>query len=434
MKYILHAFALCILIGAIVGSFYYFVFNPKTSEPITDSIRSLTKPISDTIGTTPKGGQLIDVTPQDSFSLTQITQSNSSFLGPSSRLTPKYSVNRSIMRYTSIDSNGETIEIRAQLFIPKSESNESFPVYVVGQGTTGLGDHCAPSQEKPTVSNWGNYIADMLSYASQGYIVVFPDYEGFNDPSRIHHYFNAEMEAHVLLDGTRAAFTHLKNDTIPFEQTVFYGGYSQGGHAAFAVKDYAASYAPELPIKGVIGFGGTTDMTALLKENPSLAPYLVYAYSDLYGEDTVDASKILLPQHIPTLAQDTTSICIGEIYQKYGYDASKIYTPEFRSSLMNNTLATDYPEFKKVLDENNSGLKDGKIPALILQGSTDPIVTVKSQKEFIQKLCTTGTPLKYREYPGVHHYQTRQTSINDVLAWMSTVAKGSVPQSDCGHI
>lgn len=425
---------LFILIGAIAGSVYYFVFNQPTKEPISDTIRSVTNKITENNQDSNKAGTLLEVTPQDSFSISQITQSNNSFLSSTSRITPKYAVDRSVMRYESTDSKGETIEIRAQLFIPHSDANESFPIYVVGHGTTGLGDHCAPSQEQPSVSNWGNYIADMLSYASQGYIVVFPDYEGHNDPDRIHHYFNAQMEAQVLLDGTRAVFTHFKNENIPYEEAVFYGGYSQGGHAAFAVKDYASTYAPEIPIKGVMGFGGTTDMTALLKENPSLAPYLVYAYSDLYGEDVVNASEILLSQHVPTLAQDATTICVGGIYQKYGYDAARIYTPEFRSALMNNTLDAEYPEFKKVLDENNSGLKDGKIPALILQGSADPIVTVKSQKEFMEKLCTTDTPLRYIEYPGVHHYQTRQVSIRDTLAWMSSVADGTVPPSDCNNI
>lgn len=367
------------------------------------------------------------------FSKSQIDGLDKAFY-PTKYFSPAiYDVDKYVIKYKSLDEKNSEIEITSQLFVPKSANNQSFPVYVFGQGTTGLGDQCAPSKEQPLVDNWGNYQTYMLSNASQGYIVIFPDYEGFDDPQRLHHYFNARLEARVLLDGARATyeFFNKENLSVKAEQTVFIAGYSQGGHAAFAVSDIAATYAPELPIKGILSYGGTTNIANFLKENPALAPYLVYAYSHFYGNGMVDPVKILLPNLLPTLEETVTTTCIGKIYQKYSSDPKKIYNPAFYEALFLNNLTSSFPDLEKVFSENSSGLKKSNIPALILQGTTDSIVTVSSTKQFIEQACKAGNNITYFEYPGISHYQTRQVSFKDSLDWMKQLSSGEVPESYC---
>ncbi|HSH31737.1 MAG TPA: alpha/beta fold hydrolase, partial [Candidatus Saccharimonadales bacterium] len=367
-----------------------------------------------------------------SFSIAQIEQSNRSFYPASSLLPVSHAVDKYTFCYNSTDQTGRTIPITAQFFVPKAEAGER-PLYVFGQGTTGLGDNCAPSKENVAAASWGNYQAHMLSYAAQGYIVMFPDYEGFNDPARLHHYFNAELEARVLLDGARAAYAFFdtQSATVAPAQAVFFAGYSQGGHAAFAAADLHQSYAPELPVKGVISYAGTTNMVNLLKENAPLAPYLAQAYRDFYGPQAVDPAQLFTPAVLTNFVADVTSICIDRIYRRYGYDARAIYAPPFYDALYNNKLAQRYPAFKKVLDQNNSGLSKSTVPALILQGSTDTVVTVASQTDFLRQRCAAGAHANYTEYPGVNHYQTRQVSFKDSLSWMQAVQAGDVPASAC---
>lgn len=382
-----------------------------------------------------KRGSLIESTLLDTFTQAEIDRSNASFYSRAKIPKAIYDVDRYSISFNSTEDDGKPIIIKSQLFVPKMQEGTETPLYVFGQGTTGLGDRCAPSREVPEVSNWGNYRAHMLSYASKGYIVVFPDYEGFNDRARLHHYFNAELEAKVLLDATRATFNFFEKEELSVSpaESVFYAGYSQGGHAAFAVKDLASEYAQELPIKGVIGYGATTDMVALLKENPTLAPYVFYSYSDHYGKEIVDPEEYLLPTLIPTLRRDTITTCIGGIYKLYGYDAKNIYNPAFFDALYNDKLDEAYPSLKKVLDENSSGYSSSDIPSLVLQGTTDPIVTLKSQKEFLRKMCSKKNNLTYLEYQGVHHYQTRQVSFNDTIEWMQNITGGEIPESDCNE-
>jgi hypothetical protein len=64
---------------------------------------------------------------------------------------------------------------------------------------------------------------------------------------------------------------------------VFVGGYSQGGHAAFAAADRHAAYAPDVPLRGAIGYAATTDVTELLATAAYYAPFVLLAYRSTYG-------------------------------------------------------------------------------------------------------------------------------------------------------
>ncbi|MFW5844315.1 MAG: lipase family protein, partial [Spirochaetota bacterium] len=164
--------------------------------------------------------------------------------------------------YSTRDADGSPARILAQLFVPVFDETADRPVLVFGSGTTGVGDQCAPSLERPIARRWGHYRANMLSYASQGIITIFPDYLGFNDLERPQRYFSKDAEAHTMLDAARAVgnFLASRNSPVQPSEHLFTSGYSQGGHAAFAAADLRQDYAPELPLTGVIGFAATTDV------------------------------------------------------------------------------------------------------------------------------------------------------------------------------
>ena len=160
-------------------------------------------------------------------------------------------------------------------------------MYAFGAGTTGLAEKCAPSKEYEYGDHpLGYYRAYLLAYASRGFIGILPDYLGFNDPSRTQAYFNARAEGRVLLDAVRATYAFFGEypATVQPSGAVFTAGYSQGGHAAFSAADLRPSYAPELPLTGMIGYGATTNVERLLLEGPYYAPYIVQSYRAAYPE------------------------------------------------------------------------------------------------------------------------------------------------------
>lgn len=428
-----------IFIITVIGFSSYFAYDKFYDTPTRENISNLTYDITKDIVKPPitvsneieSKKRLIDSRPAGSYTAAQLDQISGTLYPDYSKQLAKYGEDEFTIQYWSEDEKGQSLKIKAQVFVPKGAAGEKFPLFVFGQGTTGLGDQCAPSMERPSVSNWGNYYNHLRTYAGQGFITVFPDYEGFNDPNRVHHYFNARLEAQVLLDGTRAVMEMLSEQVQP---AAFYAGYSQGGHAAFAVKDYQPTYAPDVPIRGVIGFGATTNIINLVKENPDLAPYLFYSYADFYGRDKVKFSDLMAERWLPTYEQDVLGKCVSAVPSYYTKDASRVYSEKFNNALFNNKLEQEFPELYKMFIENSTGLKKSDLPSLLIQGDPDPIVTVKSQEEFVKQACGIGSNITYNRYQGVHHFQTRHVSFKDVSSWMRNILAGQKPESICTHL
>jgi acetyl esterase/lipase len=349
----------------------------------------------------------------------------------------KYPVDVYRLRYQTVDEADRVAEIRADLFVPYVETITTFPILVHAAGTTGIGNECAPLDEWAKERDWGNYHGHSLAYAAQGYIVILPNGLGFDDLDRIHPYFVAELQARALLDAARAVHSLAKdppNGELLAQpaDAIFFMGYSSGGHAAFAVKDWAGSYAPELPVRGIIGFGPTTNIEVLLREDPVFSPYLIYAYRDFYGSEIVDVGDVFLPRWAASFESSVLDKCVDDIFYYYSRSAREMYTPEFRAVLYGGRLEQVYPLFAEKLSLNYAGVSSGaEIPVLILQGTGDTVVSPESQKVFRNQLCEQGTAVTYLEYPAVPHTEIRWVSFGDAISWMQRVVKGDIPETDC---
>lgn len=416
---------------------YILQRNPVVQNAITSALPSHSQGVNpDANISAPKEGndkgKLLTKTFDKTYDKPEITKEINGLHPANQRIPPKYEVDHYIVTFNTTDENNKLLAITGQLYVPKVTEAESFPIYVFGSGTTGIDDQCAPSKEITSIDNWGAYNAHMLSYASQGYIVFFPDYEGFNDIGRLHHYFNGPLEGRLMLDGARATYDFFAKEESVAEpaKAVFFTGYSQGGHAAFAAKDIAQDYAPEIPIKGIIGYAPTTNIQALLRENPHLSPYLVVAYKDFYGDEIVQPDKIFQQKWLSSLETDATSKCISDVIKYYPASQQQMYTPEFIQAL-NNRFKNSFQSLGKVLDENDTGYVGNDIPAVVIQGGADPIVTNKTQEEFVTESCEAGNKIEYKNYPGVHHFQTRQVSFLFSLQWMKDRLENKDLNSKC---
>lgn len=335
------------------------------------------------------------------------------------------------IRYLTTDLDGTLTEVVAQLFVPVYTVPTERPLYVFGSGTTGIADQCAPSQNDA----FGFYRPYMLTYASRGFIGIFPDYLGFNDPSRPQLYFNAQAEAHVLLDAIRAArnFFAAHETVVRLSPHTFVAGYSQGGHAAFAAADRRPEYAPELTITGIIGFGATTNVERLLRDGPYYAPYIVQSFRHTYGDARFNPESILASRWLPTLETVASVQCVSEAQAFYPFDANQIYAPAFREALYGDRLAEAFPEIKEILERHRTGLSGHGIPSLIVQGAQDIIVTNATQRQFVRELCATGAPVDYLELPGVRHRFTRAAGFEASVSWMEALISGQAPPDRCAE-
>jgi pimeloyl-ACP methyl ester carboxylesterase len=342
-----------------------------------------------------------------------------------------YAVDTYTIRFASTALDGSITPITAQLFVPQLQEAEERPVYVFGPGSTGLIDRCAPSREHIAGINWGQYRAHILVHARQGKFGILPDYMGFGVPDMNQPYFSAVAEGRVMLDAIRAVHNFAATqETTARPGGAFIAGYSQGGHAAFAAADLQADYAPDVPILGIIGYGPTTNIQALFREFTVVAPMVTYVYANLYGAERFDPNAILQDRWLGSLTNDVTSQCIGGIQSFYPWEAANLFREDFNESLHNDTLQETHPEIHAIMEENNTGLTGHGIPALILQGTDDPVVFVSSQNAFVHRLCETGAPVQYLHYIGTRH-DTRVVGFGEALEWMDLLAQGETAPSNC---
>jgi pimeloyl-ACP methyl ester carboxylesterase len=331
---------------------------------------------------------------------------------------------------------GEEITIQADLRFPRVASETEFPLFVYGSGTTGIANECATLNEYMNRRAWGNYRAHLSAYATQGYITAIANWQGFDDPDQTHPYFVAELEGYVMLDLTRAVydfFSDLPSADILARpaDAVFFGGYSQGGHGAFASDAMAPRYAPELNIVGVVGHAIAPDVEGLMNDSPLYAPYIVYAYRAYYGEQIIDPQDFLQERWVATFDQDVTK-CIDHVLGYYPNTHDTMYTPRFRDALQNDRLDEEFPEFKAMLDLNYVGREVNlSTPAIILHGEADPIVRLRTVEPLVRRFCEVDKSVTYHVYPGVDHFKIRQASHMDTLMWMQDIVAGNTPVSDC---
>jgi hypothetical protein len=376
---------------------------------------------------------------QESLSLAQVDSVLDGYLPEETCPISQYPVDVYRIQFRTRDHDGGEVLVQADLRFPRVGTKTEFPLFIYGSGTTGIANECATLKEHLGGRRWGNYRAHLSAYATQGYITAIANWQGFDDPHQIHPYFVAELEGYVMLDLTRAVYDFFSDppsgDILARPaDTVFFGGYSQGGHGAFAGDAMAPRYAPELNIVGVVGHAIAPDVEGLMCDSPLYAPYIVQAYRTYYGEQIVNPQDLFQERWMETFDRDV-SMCIDDALGYYPNTHETMYTPRFREALQNDRLEEEFPAFKAMLDLNYSGREvNVSTPAIILHGAADPIVRLRTVEPFVRRLCEAEKNVTYRVYPDVNHFTIRQNSHLDSLAWMDAVQAGHAPPSDCGHL
>lgn len=330
----------------------------------------------------------------------------------------KFAVETFIITYESRYADGTPSVNTAQLLVPQVARESSIPVYWFNPGSTGIVDACAVTMEHTTPIRWGNYRGHTLAMVGQGLLGVVPDYPGFGDPDRLQQYYHAESEAFAVLDGLRAvrAATRQLRPDLRLSGN-YLGGYSQGGHAAFAAADWRTRYAPDVRIDGIVGYGPATDVPAVIEEYMVASPLLMHVYGTIYGEDIFDLSRIYQPRWAETMVYDITRQCIRGLQQFYPWSVPDLFSADFARALQRDSLAADFPEIYRILAANSTGLAGHGVPAIVLQGTNDIVVYPPTQDRFVTALRERGSDVTYRIFEGARH-DTRQIGFFDALNWI----------------
>jgi len=198
--------------------------------------------------------------------------------------TPRCTITTYSLRYSTIGGSGEPTDASTALILPSGEDpgcQGPRPVLLYAHGTSTAKDH-----NMARLRGEAKLVAAL--FTAQGYIVVAPNYAGYDGSSLPYHpYLNAEQQSADMIDAMRAARTAMAQLKVQAAPQLFLAGYSQGGHVALATQR-AMQQGSEFKVTAAAGLSG---------------PYAMARFSDMVFSGQPNAGITIYLPLIATSAQ-----------------------------------------------------------------------------------------------------------------------------------
>jgi len=315
-----------------------------------------------------------------------------------------------------------------------------WPVVTWAHPTTGMTGNCAPSLDPPTDVPLVNHLLD------EGWEVVASDYlnENAYDTSSkaLLPYGVAAEAARNVIDIVRAA----RNLPVAQASTNYLvWGFSEGATTAMSASNIAATYAPELTLKGTVAEATGTVSPAIVQVGLRTTdwPLLfmdVGGFNSAYGNTAAPLAQMLTPTGIKliTTVLKTEHECLNSIMGIAArYTSSQVFLP----SVVRAGAALP-AAWAKLIEENNPATYTiaSTAPVLLLHGTIDTTVPQALSSQLADDLCTLKPPEQLERwlYTGLGHntllgYATgprnangnsdaifgSSNTIDDIVQWMS---------------
>ena len=231
---------------------------------------------------------------------------------------PVCSVDIYHMQYETVGGQGEAASASGALMVPGGldpSCRGARPVVLYAHGTS-----AQKSYDIAANLSSGNSEAILLAtvFASFGYIVVAPNYAGYDTSSLAYHpYLVADQQSHDMLDALAAARSALSGMGASAGSKLFVTGYSQGGYVALAtvraMQAAGTSVTAAGPMSGPYALSAFGD--AIFMGEPNGSAVLNFAlvassYQHSYGNVYSSPTDVFSPQYaanIATLLPTTTT-------------------------------------------------------------------------------------------------------------------------------
>jgi Prolyl oligopeptidase family len=217
------------------------------------------------------------------------------------------------IQYNTVGGAGEPATASGALMVPTgtaAQCSGGRPIVLYAHATNAnkalnIADITNPSNTE------GALIAAM--FAAQGYIVVAPNYAGYDSSNLSYHPFlNADQQSKDMIDALTAARTALPH-TMTTQTTdggkLFITGYSEGGHVAMAT--HRAMQALDMPVTASAPMSGPYALEALFDAvfygqvnigSTEFTPLVVTSYQKAYGNIYSALTDLYEPQYAPNMA------------------------------------------------------------------------------------------------------------------------------------
>ncbi|MBM9838525.1 alpha/beta hydrolase [Rhodococcus hoagii] len=322
------------------------------------------------------------------------------------------------------------------------------PLVVLGPGTQGQGDQCAPSRLFQDGVHYNAPLDFAVEYEvlqvhallSRGIDVVVTDYQGLGTAG-MHSYVDRRAQGHAMLDAARAVKA-LPGTRIGDDSPIGFWGYSQGGGAAASAAEMQPSYAPDLDVRGTYAGGPPADLRAVAAAlDGGLATGLLgYAVNSIYAgypETRADIDGALAPAGRQAL-DEIAAQCVPETIARYGLHRTTEWTKDGRSLA---ELIDALPSVSAVVDEQRIGRSTPGSPVLIVQGRNDDLIPHNQATRLAADWCAQGATVEFRTEeippiaPGfvVGHGLPMVSGLPSALDWMTDRFDGVPARSGCSN-
>ncbi|WP_460415816.1 lipase family protein [Pseudomonas sp. microsymbiont 2] len=317
--------------------------------------------------------------------------------------------------YTSLDGiDGKTpIVVSGALFIPKGKAPASgWPVASWGHGTVGVADICAPSWAGRSYRD----VQYLDRWLAEGYAIVATDYQGLGVPGG-HPLLNNRMAAYGILDAAKAVVAGVPG----LANKVLIVGQSQGGAGAFAAGAYAATYAPDLGVKGSIGTGVIYTIGAKNvgeQDVNKVDPALAYGFYTLLAaqqyDPSIDPRDFYTDKALPLFEQARSSCLSALVSDVVGSGLTPANAKkDYQGDQLKAWLAqVSYPTLKLAQ------------PIFIGTGAEDKTPAASTQVALMQDACKAGSVVQGHLYKGLGHSETVNASLRDSIPFARQVISG----------
>ena len=262
--------------------------------------------------------------------------------------TPTCGVDFYYIKFWTVGAAKEATESSGALMVPTGGTGCSGarPIVEYAHGTN-ANKALNIADITDTTNTEGVLIAAM--FAAQGYIVVAPNYAGYDISTLGYHPFlNAAQQSGEMMDmlsAARSALPGTMSSATSDSGKLFITGYSEGGHVAMATE------------RAMLAAGNTVTGAA-----PMSGPYALEAFGDAIFFGSVDIGST---EFAPLLA-NSYQHAYGNVYS----------TPsDLFSSTYAATAATQLPSTTPI----DTIFEEGLLPELALFDSTTPVVDIAGE-------------------------------------------------------
>ncbi|SEJ97934.1 Prolyl oligopeptidase family protein [Variovorax sp. OK212] len=152
--------------------------------------------------------------------------------------TPKCGVTLRSLEYRTIGAKNEATNATAAIMVPTGSDvacGGQRPVVLYAHGTTAARNYNLAKWTDATQAAAGEGLLVAAMFAAQGYIVVAPNYAGYDKSTLPYHpYLDGDQQGKDMVDALTAARKTFSNIGANDAGSLFITGYSQGGYVAMA--------------------------------------------------------------------------------------------------------------------------------------------------------------------------------------------------------